>query len=169
MGKINIVYRFIAVIQMRTVIFKITFTNSLLAIILFAFIISSCTNYDKEYSDHKSREDSCISKSKEWILGNSKFPSSYQTISFSSLGETSIVEPKGWFMRTVPNSERYSLIHKYYLTDKNGQTNLNYSKFVYDKELNLTAFFNYLSDSVDITNIDPETIDDSDWKKLYGK
>jgi poly(3-hydroxyalkanoate) synthetase len=144
--------------------------NLIILAILSILISSSCMKryYHKKSLEHRSNELKCISKSEQWILTNSKFPSSYIKVSFSKLRESSMVEPKGFIikvMKTVPNSERFSIIHKYYLQDSIGKSVLNYSKFIYDKNFYLKGFYSSLTDST----VNIEVMDELNWKSTYGK
>jgi len=124
--------------------------------------------YHKKSVERKANEIKCIAKSEEWIMTNSKFPSSYVKVSFTRLYESAKVEPKGFIIktiRTVPNSERFLIIHKYYLQDSTENSRLIYSKFVYDRNFYLKEFHSSLTDST----INIEVMDELNWKSVFGK
>ncbi len=124
--------------------------------------------YHKQFMEYKSMEQKCISQCQDWILLNSKYPSSYLKVSFTRLEETAIAGPKGKIikiMRTVSNSERISMIHKYYLQDSSQQILLAYSKFIYDKNFNLKLVLSSLTDST----VNVNELESINWKSTFGK
>jgi hypothetical protein len=104
------------------------------------------------------------------VLQHARFPDSYQAVGFSSIEESAVVEPQEWGFfstaRTIPGSERFTIIHQYMLADSNQQSIRLYSRFVFDSEFNVEQF---VFSTSELGFSDTGLPGEAQWRQAFGK